>query len=114
MPIFSEIAPITFKTSRFESKISENENHKFTIFQTNQYGKREKRIKDLIHLITLHFILKVHASQFVFYRIIFSKKIKYHQQVITVKPVLSGHSKEDKTQVFKTSGSLMQVESIAE
>ena len=33
---------------------------------------------------------------------------------ITVKPVLSGHSKIDKTKVLKTDGSLMQVESIAE
>ena len=32
----------------------------------------------------------------------------------TVKPVLSGHSKIDKTKVLKTDASLMQVESIAE
>ena len=32
----------------------------------------------------------------------------------TVKPVLSGHSKMDKTKVLKTNGSLMKVESIAE
>ena len=32
----------------------------------------------------------------------------------TLKPVLSGHSKIDKTKVLKTDGSLMQVESIAE
>ena len=32
----------------------------------------------------------------------------------TVKPVLSGHSKIDKTNIFKTNGSLMKVESIAE
>ena len=32
----------------------------------------------------------------------------------TVKPVLSGHSKKDKTKVLKTNGSLMKVESIAE
>ena len=32
----------------------------------------------------------------------------------TVKPVLSGHSKIDKTKVLKTNGSLMKVESIAE
>ena len=33
----------------------------------------------------------------------------------TVKPALSGHSKKkDKTKVFKTNGSLMKVESIAE
>ena len=32
----------------------------------------------------------------------------------TVKPVLSGHSKIDKTEVLKTSGSLVQVKSIAE
>ena len=32
----------------------------------------------------------------------------------TVKPVLSGHSKKDKTQVLKTNGSLVKVESIEE
>ena len=32
----------------------------------------------------------------------------------TVKPVLSGHSKIDKTKVLKTNGSLMKVENIAE
>ena len=32
----------------------------------------------------------------------------------TVKPVLSGHSKIDKTKVLKTNGSLMKAESIAE
>ena len=31
-----------------------------------------------------------------------------------VKPVLSGHSEIDKAKVFKTNGSLMKVESIAE
>ena len=32
----------------------------------------------------------------------------------TVKPVLSGHSKIDKTKTLMTNGSLMKVESIAE
>ena len=32
----------------------------------------------------------------------------------TVKPVLSGHSKIDKTKVLKANGSLIEVESIAE
>ena len=32
----------------------------------------------------------------------------------TVKPILSGHSKIEKTKVLKTNGSLMKVESIAE
>ena len=32
----------------------------------------------------------------------------------TVKPVLSGHSKIDKTQMLMTNGSLMKIESIAE
>ena len=31
-----------------------------------------------------------------------------------VKPVLSGHSKIDKTKILKTNGSLMTVDSIAE
>ena len=38
------------------------------------------------------------------------KKIK----LLTVKPVLSGHSKIDKTKVLMANGSLMKVESIAE
>ena len=32
----------------------------------------------------------------------------------TVKPVLNGHSKIDKTKIFMTNGSLMKVTSIAE
>ena len=32
----------------------------------------------------------------------------------TVKPVLSGHSKTDKTKVLNTNGSLMKIKSIAE
>ena len=32
----------------------------------------------------------------------------------TVKPVLSGHSKKDKTKILMTNGRLMKVESIAE
>ena len=37
-----------------------------------------------------------------------------HSIVSTVKPVLSSHSKIDKTKILKTNGSLMKVESIAE
>ena len=33
---------------------------------------------------------------------------------VTVKPVLSAHSKKDKTKILKTNGSLMKVESTAE
>ena len=40
--------------------------------------------------------------------------LSYNQIYCTVKPVLSGHSKIDKTKVLKTNGSLMKVESIAE
>ena len=35
-----------------------------------------------------------------------------HLIVITVKPVLKGHSKIDKTKILMTNGSLMKVESI--
>ena len=35
-------------------------------------------------------------------------------QITTVKPVLNGHLKIDKTQVLMENGSLMKVESIAE
>ena len=34
--------------------------------------------------------------------------------IITVKPVLSDHSKIDKTKILMTNGSLMKVENIAE
>ena len=39
---------------------------------------------------------------------------KKDNPLYTVKPVLSGHSKIDKTQILMTNGSLMKVESIAE
>ena len=37
-----------------------------------------------------------------------------HANFTTVKPVLSSHSKIDKTKALKTNGSLMKVESIGE
>ena len=37
-----------------------------------------------------------------------------HDEAHTVKPVLSSHSKIDKTKVLKTNGSLMNGESITE
>ena len=37
---------------------------------------------------------------------------KFSVIIYTVKPVLSGHSKIDKTKSLKTNGSLMKVESI--
>ena len=40
--------------------------------------------------------------------------LKFYLIVITVKPVLRGHSKIDKTKVFMANDSLMKVESIAE
>ena len=38
----------------------------------------------------------------------------YSINIYTVKPVLSGHSKINKTKIFMTNGSLMKVKSIAE
>ena len=43
-----------------------------------------------------------------------SKKGRCYFNLCTVKPVLNGHSKIDKTKVLKTNGSLMKVQSIAE
>ena len=42
------------------------------------------------------------------------KLLSKRELVGTVKPVLSGHSKIDKTKILMINGSLMQVESIAE
>ena len=49
----------------------------------------------------------------------FDTNMEFHKEkwlvfTYTVKPVLSGHSKIEKTEVLKTSGSLMEVESISE
>ena len=56
MPIFIEIAPRIFKILRFELNIPYNENHKFTIFQTNQYGERKRIIRCYpFNYITFHF-----------------------------------------------------------
>ena len=40
MIIFRDIWLRTFKIWKFELKTSKNESRKFTIFQTNQYGKQ--------------------------------------------------------------------------
>ena len=42
------------------------------------------------------------------------KKVNFERNKSTVKPVLSGHSKEDQKLVFKTDYHLMQVQSITE
>ena len=40
--------------------------------------------------------------------------LKIGKECSTVKPVLSGHSKIDKTKILMTNGSLMKVKSIAQ
>ena len=39
---------------------------------------------------------------------------RYYRKLPTVKPVLNGHSKINKTKIVMTNGSLMKVESIVE
>ena len=46
--------------------------------------------------------------------IVFNGLTGYMVNFNTVKPVLNGHSKIDKTKILVTNGSLMKVESIAE
>ena len=61
-----------------------------------------------------NFILIFHKSlnlTFHMNQMLTKKRAKY--LINTVKPVLSRHSKIDKIKVFKTCGSLVQVESIA-
>ena len=47
-------------------------------------------------------------------KVVHCKPTSLQEDSTTVKPVLSGHSKIDKTKVLETNGSLMKVESIAE
>ena len=58
-------------------------------------------------------VLQLLAQYFDIYRSVVTNS-KKESVGCTVKPVLSGHSKTDKTKVLKTNGSLMRVESIAE
>ena len=46
------------------------------------------------------------------YKLAYKLLLPYHHS--TVRPVLSGHTKIDKTKVLKTIGSLMKVKSITE
>ena len=46
--------------------------------------------------------------------LIFAYKNERGSLKTSVKPVLSGHTKIDKTKVLKTNGNLMKVESIAD
>ena len=75
---------------------------------------REKKNKRCypFNYITFHF-KSTRKSVLILQNNIFEKKHK-KKQLVTVKPVLSGHSKEDKSQVLKTSGGLIKVESISE
>ena len=43
MVIFRENGLRTFKILKFELKTSKHESRKFTIFQTNQYGKQNSK-----------------------------------------------------------------------
>ena len=45
---------------------------------------------------------------------VLARYLQYLLYISTVKPVLSGHSKQDKTKMLMTNSSLMDVESIAE
>ena len=61
--------------------------------------------------VKYHLSIKNYCHSGMFKRKLFkyTKTMKY-----TVKPVLSGHSKKDKTNILMSNGSLMKVESIAE
>ena len=54
------------------------------------------------------------VGDFTCYLELTSQLLNLVQNVATVKPVLSGHSKIDQAKALKTNGSLMKVESIAE
>ena len=41
-----------FKILKFELKTLKNESRKFTIFQTNQYGKQNSNLSNVFHLVT--------------------------------------------------------------
>ena len=53
MVIFRENELRTFKILKFELKTSKTESRKFTIFQTNQYGKQYSKSMYSIYLFEL-------------------------------------------------------------
>ena len=65
----------------------------------------------------IHPFIKLQYSMVIVCEVNNFLKVKYRTNRTisgTVKPVLSGHSKIDKTKIVMTKGSLMKVESIAE
>ena len=53
MVIFRENGLRTFKILKFELKTSKNESRKFNIFQTNQYGKQNRKSMYSIYQLEL-------------------------------------------------------------
>ena len=53
MVIFRENELSAFKILKFELKTSKNESRKFTIFQTNQYGKKNSKSMYSIYKLEL-------------------------------------------------------------
>ena len=67
MIIFRDIWLRTFEIWKFELKTSENESRKFTIFQTNQYGKQNSNLSLYSIFMSFDSELISNVSEFAFY-----------------------------------------------
>ena len=67
MIIFRDIWLRTFKIWKFELKTSKNESRKFTIFQTNQYGKQSSNLSLYYIFMRYYSELFSNLGQFAFY-----------------------------------------------
>ena len=92
-------------------------NHKYDIIDHQYVYFRQYcifAIKNVFFAIRNTVLFKEWHSLFIINLNFFAEEKDRYLDCHTVKPILSGHSKIDKTRVLKTNDSLMKVESIAE
>ena len=65
-------------------------------------------------MVNISSMFWMRQSSYDYIVMLLSKGYLGQENAFTVKHVISGHSKIDKTKIFKTNGSLMKVKSIAE
>ena len=94
--------------------VSMNENTLDTAFTSANIQAKYRQVKDSVNKIRLspNNVAKYQSQVIARNSVIWLQSSTKMQD--TVKPVLSGHSKIDKTNTLLTNGSLMKVKSIAE
>ena len=99
---FSDVFDILLNIFYMDNKLLKNQN----------ISKIKQSYLLPLMFIVIFCVKQTNWNQHAGIRMILTLLTYYLQKNTTVKPVLSGHSKIDKTKVLKTNGSLMKVKSI--